>query len=75
MYGFGLELQLFLQGKSPADREILKKSTSDGISLNGQEARQILHPQLINETFLLSDIFEINEFLALDLLATGWFLQ
>ncbi|OXA52513.1 hypothetical protein Fcan01_12127 [Folsomia candida] len=59
------------RGKSPADREILKKSTSDGISLNGQEARQILHPQLINETFLLSDIFEINEFLALDLLATA----
>jgi len=60
-----------VQGRSESDREQLRKAVSEGLYLRGYDTRQNLHPQLVNETILLSDIFDINEFLALDLLSTG----
>jgi hypothetical protein len=43
----------------------------EGLYLKGYDTKQTLHPQIVNETLLLSDVFDINEFLALDLLSTG----
>lgn len=60
-----------MQPRNTNDRDILKKSITEPINLRGFEGSRILSSTTVNETILLSDILEINEFQALDLLVTG----
>jgi hypothetical protein len=64
-----------LQQRNAGDRELLKKSITEPIHLRGHEGKRVLSAQMVNETILLSDILEINEFQGLDLLITGMTLD
>nr|XP_023028038.1 nuclear pore complex protein Nup205 [Leptinotarsa decemlineata] len=56
--------------RTTAAREELKKGMVEGINVRGI-GHQILSNELYQETIILSDMFEINEFVALDLLCTA----
>ncbi|VEN41265.1 unnamed protein product [Callosobruchus maculatus] len=56
--------------KNPKCREDLKQSMIEGIHIKGI-GHQILSKELYQEAIILSDIFDINEFVALDLLCTA----
>ena len=60
-----------LQPRNTADREVLKKSTTEPILLRGQEGTGVVPNLLVHESLLVSDILDVNEFQALDLLVTG----
>ncbi|XP_060535293.1 nuclear pore complex protein Nup205 [Cylas formicarius] len=56
--------------KNAKNREELKKGMVEGIIVRGI-GHQILSKELFQETVILSDMFDINEFIALDLLCTA----
>ncbi|CAL8147356.1 unnamed protein product [Orchesella dallaii] len=56
---------------NPVDREELKKLGKEGTYLKGLSGKQVVGYTLVNEAMLLSDLFAINEFLALDLLTVA----
>ncbi|KAJ8924600.1 hypothetical protein NQ315_000750 [Exocentrus adspersus] len=56
--------------KNEKSREDLKKGMVDGINVRGI-GHQVLSKELYQEAIILSDMFEINEFVALDLLCTA----
>ncbi|CAH0547709.1 unnamed protein product [Brassicogethes aeneus] len=56
--------------KNAKSREELKKGMVDGITVKGI-GHQILSKELYQEAIILSDMFNINEFVALDLLCTA----
>ncbi|CAH1170192.1 unnamed protein product [Phaedon cochleariae] len=56
--------------RNPKARDELKKGMVDGINVRGI-GHQILSKELYQEAVILSDLFEINEFVALDLLCTA----
>ena len=64
----------FLQPKSQADRDELKKGATEGIYLRGHETKKILQANIIQEALIMSDMFDINEFQALDLLTVGKYM-
>ncbi|KAL1130570.1 hypothetical protein AAG570_011816 [Ranatra chinensis] len=51
-------------------REELNKGTEEGIDLPGV-GHSILPKELVAETIIISDMFELNEYMALDLLGTA----
>lgn len=51
-------------------REELKNAMVDGVNVKGL-GHQILSRELYQEAIILSDIFDLNEFVALDLLCTA----
>ncbi|KAJ3635241.1 hypothetical protein MTP99_008161 [Tenebrio molitor] len=58
------------QPKNAKSREELKKGMVDGIVIRGL-GHQILTKELYQETIILSDMYDMNEFVALDLLCTA----
>lgn len=60
----------FEQPKSTKCREDLKKGMEEGISIRGI-GHQVLSKELYQETIILSDMYDLNEFVALDLLCTA----
>ncbi|XP_018577858.1 nuclear pore complex protein Nup205 [Anoplophora glabripennis] len=56
--------------KNEKTREELKKGMDEGITIKGI-GHQVLSKELYQEAIILSDMFEINEFVALDLLCTA----
>ncbi|XP_018377044.1 PREDICTED: nuclear pore complex protein Nup205 [Trachymyrmex cornetzi] len=56
--------------KNMKSREEIKKGVTDGITLPGL-GRQILSKELVDETLIISDMYDLNEFMALDLLCTA----
>ncbi|KAI4469452.1 nuclear pore complex protein [Holotrichia oblita] len=56
--------------KNAKSREELKKGMEDGINIRGRGA-QTLSKELYQETIILSDMYDLNEFAALDLLCTA----
>ncbi|XP_018324440.1 nuclear pore complex protein Nup205 [Agrilus planipennis] len=56
--------------KSPKSREELKKGMVEGITVRGI-GHQILSKELYQEAIILSDMYDLNEFVALDLLCTA----
>ena len=63
-------MYFLLQPKNAKAREELRKGITEGISLPGI-GHQILSKELVDETIIISDMFDLNENLALDLLCTG----
>ncbi|RZC40322.1 nuclear pore complex protein Nup205 [Asbolus verrucosus] len=58
------------QPKNAKSREELKKGMVDGIVIKGL-GHQILSKELYQEAIILSDMYDMNEFVALDLLCTA----
>ncbi|ODM93130.1 hypothetical protein Ocin01_13553 [Orchesella cincta] len=60
-----------IKPRNPVDREELKKCGKEGTYLKGYSGKHVIDYMLVNEAMLLSDMFQINEFLALDLLTVA----
>jgi nuclear pore complex protein Nup205 len=48
----------------------LRKGITEGISFPGI-GHQILSKELVDEAIIISDMYDLNEYMALDLLCTG----
>lgn len=59
------------QGKSVEDRQSVKKAEVEAIAIPGLSQRIVLTHDLIEETCNLSDLFDVNEITALELLLTA----
>ncbi|XP_006633765.1 nuclear pore complex protein Nup205 [Lepisosteus oculatus] len=57
--------------KSAEQRDKVKKASTEGISVQGQQGTRLLPEQLLAEAFILSDLFNIGELAALELLLAG----
>uniref|UniRef100_A0A8B9L3G9 Nucleoporin 205 n=1 Tax=Astyanax mexicanus TaxID=7994 RepID=A0A8B9L3G9_ASTMX len=57
--------------KSAEQREKVRKASTEGISIQGQQGSRLLPEQLLTEAFILSDLFDIGELAALELLLAG----
>ncbi|XP_027857753.1 nuclear pore complex protein Nup205 [Xiphophorus couchianus] len=57
--------------KSPEQREKVRKASTEGIAIQGQQGSRLLPEQLLTEAFILSDLFDIGELVALELLLAG----
>ncbi|XP_066540333.1 nuclear pore complex protein Nup205 [Hoplias malabaricus] len=57
--------------KSAEQREKVRKASTEGISIQGQQGSRLLPEQLLAEAFILSDLFDIGELAALELLLAG----
>jgi len=53
------------------DRDAVSKANRVGLSIKGQHTSKLLTPEIINEALTLSDLFELNEIAAVDLLMDG----
>lgn len=62
---------LNLQPKSAEQREKVRKASTEGIAIQGQQGSRLLPEQLLSEAFILSDLFDIGELAALELLLAG----
>ncbi|XP_012279262.1 nuclear pore complex protein Nup205 isoform X2 [Orussus abietinus] len=56
--------------KNAKSREEIQKGATEGISLPGL-GHQVLSKELVDETLIISDMYELNEFMSLDLLCTA----
>ncbi|KAH9283133.1 Nuclear pore complex protein [Echinococcus granulosus] len=66
-----LLLPMHKPGKSVEDRQSVKKADVEAIAIPGLSQRIILTQDLIEETCCLSDLFDVNEITALELLLTA----
>ncbi|XP_032378777.1 nuclear pore complex protein Nup205 isoform X1 [Etheostoma spectabile] len=57
--------------KSAEQREKVRKASTEGIAIQGQQGARLLPEQLLSEAFILSDLFDIGELAALELLLAG----
>uniref|UniRef100_A0A4W4E6A7 Nucleoporin 205 n=1 Tax=Electrophorus electricus TaxID=8005 RepID=A0A4W4E6A7_ELEEL len=57
--------------KSTEQREKVRKASTEGISIQGQQGARLLPEQLLTEAFILSDLFDLGELAALELLLAG----
>ncbi|KAF6731284.1 Nuclear pore complex protein Nup205 [Oryzias melastigma] len=65
-------LSLFRNPPKSADqKEKVRKASTEGIAIQGQQGSRLLPEQLLTEAFILSDLFDIGEMAALELLLTG----
>lgn len=60
-----------VQPKSAEQREKVRKASTEGIAIQGQQGSRLLPEQLLKEAFILSDLFDIGELAALELLLAG----
>lgn len=49
----------------------MRKASTEGIAIQGQQGARLLPEQLLKEAFILSDLFDIGELAALELLLAG----
>lgn len=54
-------------------RDLVKKSNTVGLPIHGEQRTQTFPESFIEESIILSDLFELNEFAALELLIAGKF--
>ncbi|XP_029991522.1 nuclear pore complex protein Nup205 isoform X1 [Sphaeramia orbicularis] len=57
--------------KSAEQREKVRKASTEGIAIQGQQGSRLLPEQLLTEAFILSDLFDVGELAALELLLAG----
>ncbi|KAL4232887.1 hypothetical protein ACF0H5_007574 [Mactra antiquata] len=57
--------------KNPANREAVKKSNTVGLMIHGEQRTQTFPEPFIEEAIIISDLFDLNEFAALELLISG----
>jgi len=59
-----------LQPKNNKSRSIVKKSENEGINIAGIEYHAV-PKDMVDEALILSDMYDLDELMALDLLTTG----
>ncbi|KAH3735194.1 hypothetical protein DPMN_041656 [Dreissena polymorpha] len=67
-------LNLFLpvfQSKNLTHREAVKKSVTVGLQVHGEQRTQTFPVEVIKEAIIISDLFDLNEYAALELLLAG----
>ena len=52
-------------------RESVKRADKEGIAIQGQQATQTLARDFIEEALIISDLFNLNEYAAVELLLAG----
>ncbi|XP_055955132.1 nuclear pore complex protein Nup205 [Patella vulgata] len=57
--------------KNNAHREAVKKATTEGLVVQGEQRTQTLSQQFISEALIISDLFDMNELAAVELLMAG----
>ncbi|KAK3769775.1 hypothetical protein RRG08_046880 [Elysia crispata] len=57
--------------KIPAHHDLVKKSTLEGIPVQGEQRRQTFSQEFVAEALILSDLFDLNELAAVELLMAG----
>uniref|UniRef100_A0A1A8QSJ5 Nucleoporin 205 n=1 Tax=Nothobranchius rachovii TaxID=451742 RepID=A0A1A8QSJ5_9TELE len=57
--------------KSAEQREKVRKASTEGIAIQGHQGSRLLPETLLTEAFILSDLFDIGELAALELLLAG----
>jgi len=57
--------------RNQANRTALQQADRNGIVVQGQQSTQILAQSFIQEAIIISDLFELNEFAAVELLLAG----
>ncbi|XP_078527802.1 nuclear pore complex protein Nup205 isoform X2 [Lissotriton helveticus] len=57
--------------KNAQQHEKVQKASTEGIAIQGQQGTRLLPEQLIKEAFILSDMFDMGELAAVELLLTG----
>ncbi|XP_014664623.1 PREDICTED: LOW QUALITY PROTEIN: nuclear pore complex protein Nup205-like [Priapulus caudatus] len=57
--------------KNPAHREMVKNAAKEGLPIEGQKGSQLLSSHLIEEALIISDLFNLNEIAAVELLLAG----
>ncbi len=62
-----------LQAKNKVHREAVKNADKTGIAILGQQATQTLSKDFIDEALIISDLFDLNEYAAVELLLAGVF--
>ncbi len=62
------------QPKNSKSRSVVKKSETDGINVFGIEYHTV-PKDMVDEAIILSDMYDMDELMALDLLTTGTFSQ
>lgn len=62
---------MYFQPKSAEQREMVRKASTEGIAIQGQQGSRLLPEQLLKEAFILSDLFDTGELAALELLLAG----
>ena len=49
----------------------MKRADKEGIAVQGQQATQTLERDFIEEALIISDLFDLNEYAAVELLLAG----
>uniref|UniRef100_A0A2K5QGI6 Nucleoporin 205 n=1 Tax=Cebus imitator TaxID=2715852 RepID=A0A2K5QGI6_CEBIM len=57
--------------KNVQQHEKVQKASTEGVAIQGQQGARLLPEQLIKEAFILSDLFDIGELAAVELLLSG----
>ncbi|KAK2146220.1 hypothetical protein LSH36_623g00003 [Paralvinella palmiformis] len=57
--------------KNAAHREVIRKAYKEGLPVHGQQGTRLLSQQFIQEALTLSDLFDLNEYAAVELLMAG----
>ncbi|XP_053108091.1 nuclear pore complex protein Nup205 isoform X2 [Hemicordylus capensis] len=57
--------------KNAQQHEKVQKANTEGVAIQGQQGTRLLPEQLIREAFILSDLFDIGELAAVELLLAG----
>ncbi|NXC50216.1 NU205 protein, partial [Penelope pileata] len=57
--------------KNVQQHEKIQKASTEGVAIQGQQGTRLLPEQLIREAFILSDLFDIGELAAVELLLAG----
>ncbi|XP_048356596.1 nuclear pore complex protein Nup205 [Sphaerodactylus townsendi] len=57
--------------KNAQQHEKIQKASTEGVAIQGQQGTRLLPEQLIREAFILSNLFDIGELAAVELLLAG----
>ncbi|XP_064463706.1 nuclear pore complex protein Nup205-like [Ornithodoros turicata] len=57
--------------KSALHREVVSKASKDGIAVAGRTAPHVLPQAVVDEALIISDMFDLNELVSLELLLAG----
>ena len=60
-----------VQARSASERASVQQADSTGLVVEGQRALQHFSTSFIEEALLISDLFDLSEYAALELLMTG----
>lgn len=61
------------QAKNAVHRQAVQKANKEGLPVQGQQTTQLLTTAFIEEALILSDLFDLNEYAAVELLLNGKF--